>query len=128
MVTYQFVQQMFTNIDPATTNDCIWFNSLASGDFDEILYMIFEFILVTDGEYLSRTCSQMNVTGPFLWYHDKSTLVKVMAWCRQVTSHYLSQSWPKFMSPYGVTWPQWLKTSYFRLLMYGQVVGYFYFW
>ena len=34
---------------------------------------------------------------------DKSTLVQVMAWCRQATSHYLSQCWPRFMSPYGVT-------------------------
>ena len=25
---------------------------------------------------------------------DKSTLVQVMAWCRQATSHYLSQCWP----------------------------------
>ena len=29
-----------------------------------------------------------------------STLVQVMAWCRQVTSHYLSQCWPRYMSPY----------------------------
>ena len=40
---------------------------------------------------------------------DKSTLVQVMAWCRQATSHYLSQCWPRFMSPYGVTGPQWVK-------------------
>ena len=26
---------------------------------------------------------------------NKSTLVKVMAWCRQATSHYLSQCWPR---------------------------------
>ena len=37
---------------------------------------------------------------------DKSTLVQVMAWCRQATSHYLSQYWPNFMLPYGVTRPQ----------------------
>ena len=45
--------------------------------------------------------------------HDKSTLVQVMAWCRQAASHYLSQLsgskplpepiWPKSMSPCGVT-------------------------
>ena len=34
---------------------------------------------------------------------DKSTLVQVMAWCRQATSHYLSQCWPNSMSPYGIT-------------------------
>ena len=31
----------------------------------------------------------------------KSTLVQVMAWCRQAPSHYLSQCWPSFLSPYG---------------------------
>ena len=40
---------------------------------------------------------------------DKSTLVQVMAWCRQATSHYLSQCWPRSMSPNGVTRPQWVK-------------------
>ena len=39
---------------------------------------------------------------------DKSTLVQVMAWCRQATSRYLSQCWPRSMSPYGVTGPQWV--------------------
>ena len=33
---------------------------------------------------------------------DKSTLVQVMAWCHQATSHYLSQCWPSSMSPYGI--------------------------
>ena len=40
---------------------------------------------------------------------DKSTLVQVMAWCRQATSHYLSQCWSRSLSPYGVTRPQWVK-------------------
>ena len=40
---------------------------------------------------------------------DKSTLVQVMAWCRQATSHYLNQCWPRSMSPNGVTRPQWIK-------------------
>ena len=40
---------------------------------------------------------------------DKSTLVQVMAWCRQATSLYLRQCWPRFLSPYGVTRPQWVK-------------------
>ena len=42
---------------------------------------------------------------------DKSTLFPVMAWCRQATSHYLSQCWPRSLSPYGVTRPQWVKTA-----------------
>ena len=42
---------------------------------------------------------------------DKSTLVQVMAWCRQATSHYLSQCWPSSMSPYGVTRAQWVNQN-----------------
>ena len=40
---------------------------------------------------------------------DQSTLVKVMAWCHQATSHYLSQCWPRSLAPYGITRPQWVK-------------------
>ena len=32
-----------------------------------------------------------------------------MAWCCQATSHYLSQCWPRSLSPYGVTRPQCVK-------------------
>ena len=45
---------------------------------------------------------------------DKSTLVQVMAWCRQATSHYLNQCWPRSPMPYGVTRPQWVKTLWIR--------------
>ena len=44
---------------------------------------------------------------------DMSTLVQVMAWCRQATSHCLSQCWPRSMLPYGVTRPQWVNISNF---------------
>ena len=39
-------------------------------------------------------------------------MVQVMAWCRQATSHYLSQCWPRSMSPNGVTRPQWVTTPW----------------
>ena len=32
-----------------------------------------------------------------------------MAWCCQATSHYLSQCWPRFMLPYCIISPQWVK-------------------
>ena len=41
---------------------------------------------------------------------EKSTLVRVMAWCRQATSHYMSLCRPRSLSPYGVTRPQWVNT------------------
>ena len=43
---------------------------------------------------------------------DKSALVQVMAWCRQATSHYLSQCLPRSLQPNGITSPQWVKISY----------------
>ena len=36
-----------------------------------------------------------------------------MAWCRQATSHYLSQCWPRSLSPYGITKPQWVNCFIF---------------
>ena len=50
----------------------------------------------------------MNATRPYST-DDKSTLVQVIAWCRQATSHYLSQCWPRSMSPDGFSRPQWVK-------------------
>ena len=32
-----------------------------------------------------------------------------MAWCRQATSHYLSQCWPRSLSPHGVARPHWIN-------------------
>ena len=40
---------------------------------------------------------------------DKSTWVQVMAWCCLAASHYLSQCWPRSVSPYVVTRSQWVK-------------------
>ena len=42
---------------------------------------------------------------------DKSTLVQVMAWCPQATSHYLNQSWSRSLMPYGIPVPQWAKIT-----------------
>ena len=44
---------------------------------------------------------------------NQSTLVQVMAWCR----HYLSQCWPRSMSPNGVTRPQWVKSISFNFMV-----------
>ena len=60
-----------------------------------------------DGRGIS--CDVLRNMSSDLLTHDKSTLVQVMAWCRQATSHYLSQCWPWSMPPYGVTRPQWVN-------------------
>ena len=86
-------------------------NSLAPGKFElNFRYLIFQIILVIDGwgipcELALRWMS-LDLTD------DKSTLVQVMAWCRQATSHYLSRCWLRPVSPYGVTRPQWVKNLY----------------
>ena len=83
-------------------------NSLAPGKFQwHFRYLIFRTISVIDGwgiswELVLRWMS-LDLTD------DKSTLVPVMAWCRQATSHYLSQWWPRPLSPCGITRPQWVN-------------------
>ena len=46
-----------------------------------------------------------------LFTEDKATLVQVKAWCHQGTSDYLNQCWPRSLSPYDVTRPQWVKNQ-----------------
>ena len=41
----------------------------------------------------------------------KSTLVQVVAWCRQAASHYLNQCWQRHLMPYGVTRPHWVNCT-----------------
>ena len=84
------------------------FNSLAPGRLEwNFRWVIFKLILVVDGwvifcEIAVRWMS-LDLTD------DQSTLVQVMAWCHQATSHSLSQCWHRSMLPYGVTGPQWVK-------------------
>ena len=51
----------------------------------------------------------------------KSTLVQVIAWCRQATSRYLNQWWLGLLSSYGVVRPQWVNSSKPRTLIYSQI-------
>ena len=82
-----------------------YLNSLAPEKFEWYFrYLIFQMIIVIDGWGISCELAlrwmSLDLTD------DKSTLVQVMAWCRQATSHYLRQWWPRSLSPYGVTRPQ----------------------
>ena len=49
-----------------------------------------------------------------------------MTWCHQAPSHYLSQCWPRSLSPYGITWPQWFKVIAVKLIAYHSVYYWFY--
>ena len=83
-------------------------NSLALGKFEwKFRYVILPQILETDGWGIS--CEIALIWMSLDLTDDQSTLVQVMAWCRQATSHYLSQCWPRSLSPYGVTRPQWVN-------------------
>ena len=80
--------------------------------------------------YLSAQKTKINTLAPGIWMwffkcnfpscftdwylqlnamrtDNKSTMVQVMAWRQQATSHYLSQYLPRSMSSYSVTRPQW---------------------
>ena len=103
----------FTN--PSLCSDSLpeWklINSLAPGRFEQNLrYVIFQLISVTDGWDIS--CKIALRWMPLDLTDDESTMVQVMAWCRQATSHYLNQCWPRSLSPYGVTRPQWVSSSH----------------
>ena len=50
----------------------------------------------------------------------KSTLVQVMAWCRQATCHYLNQCWPRSPTPYGVTRPQRVNQQWLMSGVYSE--------
>ena len=86
-------------------------NSLAPGRFKWNFGWVI-FILVTDSWVIAckipLSWMSLNLT------YDKSILVQVMAWCRQATSHYLDQCWPRSMSPYGVTRPLKMMLSCYR--------------
>ena len=94
----------------ATYYYTIVFNSLASGRSECNSENLFFNLILLIGIFRS---SHDNA----LWWmpqdltDDKSTLVQVMAWCRQATSYYLSQCWLSSLSPYGIARPQWVKLS-----------------
>ena len=68
------------------------------------------FTLMLGIEFLSTSCEIALRCMPQNSGNDKSTLIQLMAWCRKATSHYLSQCWPKAMSPYGITGPRWVNS------------------
>ena len=85
-----------------------WVNSLAPGKFEwNFRYVIFKWISAVDGWGISCEIALISMSLDFT--DDQSTLVQVMAWCHQATSHCLSQCWPRSLLPYGVTRPQWVN-------------------
>ena len=85
-------------------------NSLAPGKFEwNFRHVIFKQILVIDDWGI---CCEIALTWkPQDLTDDKLTLVQVVAWCHQATSHCLNQCWPRSLPPYGVTRPQWVNAG-----------------
>ena len=91
-------------------------NSLTPGKFKwSFRYVIFKWILVIDGWVIS--CEIALIWMSLDSTDDQSTLVQVMAWCHQATSHYLSQCWPRSLPPYGVTRPHWSECHITSLMI-----------
>ena len=67
---------------------------------------------------LSITLSSLDTLAPGkLKWNFRYVIFKrifVSDGCRQETSHYLSQCWPRSQTPYGVTGPQWVKGFHFK--------------
>ena len=86
------------------------FNSLTSGKFEwNFRHVIFKQNLVIDGWGICCEIALIWMSLDFT--DDQSSLVQVMAWCHQATSHYLSPCWPRSLSPFGVTRPQWVNSQ-----------------
>ena len=87
---------------------CHGINPLAPGGFEwNFTRVILILILVIGGWVISCEFAVRWMLLDII--DDKSTLVQVMAWCRQATSHYLSQCWPRSLTPYAITRPQWVN-------------------
>ena len=104
-----FIFYLYSLLNSQHTDEAI--NSLAPGKFEwNFRYVIFKRILVIARWGISSEIA-------LIWMSldstdDQSTLVQVMAWCRQAPSHYLSQCWPRSLLPYGVTRSQWVNLSF----------------
>ena len=85
-------------------------NSFHAGDVAVIL-KISNFQLYIKDKYLELDIYSSPRWMPPNPIDYQSTLVKAIAWCRQATSHYLSQCWPISMLPYGITRPQWINST-----------------
>ena len=70
--------------------------------------IVFKLILAIDGWCISCEIALKSMSSDLIV--DKSTMVQLMAWCRQTTSHYLNPWWAWYLSPYGITRPQWVNS------------------
>ena len=100
----------FANLLNTMPTDVKALNSLTPAKFEwNCRYAIFKQTSVIDCWGISCEISLIWMSIDFI--DDQSTLVQVMTWCRQATSHYVSQCWPRCLSPYGVPRPEWVNVA-----------------
>ena len=80
------------------------------GDAAVISNLYFSNLLYRQNSSLG-TCCEVALRWMLHQTPDQSTLVQVMTWGHLATSHYLNQCWPKSLSPYSVTRPQWVNLA-----------------
>ena len=69
------------------------------------------FKVISRIDNLSIPCGNAIRWMPKNLTNDWLTLVQVMTWHCQATSHYLKKCWPRSMLPYDIIRPQWVKIS-----------------
>ena len=116
---FPYLVQMITSMRRCVACDDLWPWLISSRSFDldfenrvrsvtfSVLDRLFPYLVCIGifGSFFYKVFSWMQ----WRLTDDKSTLVQVMAWCHQAISHYLNQCWPRSISPYGITRPQWVK-------------------
>ena len=75
-------------------------NSLSPGRFE----WNFRQVILKQNSVFDAWAISCEIVLRLIWMDSAciiSTMVQVMAWCRHATSYYLTQSWPRPLSPYG---------------------------
>ena len=78
-------------------------------------------------KFMSSSCEIAPMGTPQNAFDDKSTMVQMMAACRKATISYLSECWPRPVSPFGIAGPPCLlftprKALHYALVHYDDVI------
>ena len=113
-ITFGITRDQWVNyhVKISKLNRCLFMlSSLSYGRFEgNFIKVNFKLVLMIDGSGISVEIDFRLILLDLT--NDNSTLVQVMAWCRQATSRYLSQWRPCSTSPYGVTRRQWVNVIF----------------
>ena len=81
------------------------FHSVAAGGCDNNFQSMIFKLIIQNSSWIP--CREIVLKWmPQNFTDVNSTMVQVMAWCRQATSHYPSQCWSRSLSPFDINKPQ----------------------